>query len=117
MDAAPRQSTIPDSVLAQVVHKVVQAADPDRIVLFGSSARGEARPGSDIDLLVIKDGDYGYHETMAQLFRAVADCEREVDIVLITSAQAARYRDSRGLVIRPALKEGRLLYERQTVPA
>ena len=45
-----------DRVLADVVQRIVRAVDPDRIVLFGSGARGTMKAGSDLDLLIIKAG-------------------------------------------------------------
>jgi predicted nucleotidyltransferase len=49
----PRGEVEP-AVLEEVVRRIVEVADPDRIILFGSAARGELTPDSDIDLLVIK---------------------------------------------------------------
>ena len=48
---------IPAGLLEEVVRRVVSVAEPERIILFGSAARGEVRPDSDLDLLVVKDGD------------------------------------------------------------
>lgn len=45
-----------EDVLAEIVNRIVRVAAPERIVLFGSAARGEAGPGRDLDLLVIKPG-------------------------------------------------------------
>jgi predicted nucleotidyltransferase len=99
-------------LLEDVVHRVVEVADPERIVLFGSVARGDMRSRSDLDLLVVKDGDYDYHRLISALYRTLARIEPEVDVVLVTSAQAERYRKSHCLVIHPALKEGKVIYER-----
>ncbi len=49
-----RGGRVKRKVLADVIRRVVEAAQPDRIILFGSAARGEMRPNSDLDLLVIK---------------------------------------------------------------
>lgn len=48
------ESTIAPGVLEEIVRRVVEAAEPERIVVFGSAARGEAGMGSDVDLLVVK---------------------------------------------------------------
>ena len=45
-------------LLEDVVRRVVEVADPDRIVLFGSAARGQWIPSSDLDLFLVKDGEY-----------------------------------------------------------
>ena len=46
--------TVDEAVLAEIVQRLVRAVDPDRIILFGSRARGDHRPDSDLDLLLIK---------------------------------------------------------------
>src|SRR5712671_5992654 len=57
-------------VLDDVVRRVVAAADPERIILFGSAARGAMRHDSDIDLLVIKAGRYDYHRVISDIYKA-----------------------------------------------
>ncbi|MBM3749069.1 MAG: nucleotidyltransferase domain-containing protein [Acidobacteria bacterium] len=104
-------------VLEEAVRRIVEAADPDRIILFGSGARGESRPGSDLDLRVIKGGEYDYHRTITEIYAALARLGVPVDVVLVTPEQAERYRDSFCLVIHPALKEGKPIYERCAVSA
>jgi predicted nucleotidyltransferase len=104
-------------VLEEAVRRIVAVADPERIILFGSGARGEMRPESDLDLLVIKGGDYDYHRLVSAIYRALASVEPEVEVVLITPEQAERYRNSYCLVIHPALKEGKVIYERAALRA
>jgi predicted nucleotidyltransferase len=111
----PAVEPVRPAVIDDVVRRVVETADPDRIVLFGSAARGEMHARSDLDLLLIKDGEYDYHRLLSALYRTLAQVEPEVDLVLITSAQAERYRNSPCLVIHPALREGRGIYERAAV--
>jgi predicted nucleotidyltransferase len=108
----------PDSVvLADVVKRVVRCARPERIVLFGSAARGTMGPDSDIDLLVIKDGRFNYWRVLTEIYRSLRGCGAAVDIVLATAEDAERYRDADCLVICPALREGKVVYDAQTVSA
>jgi len=104
-------------VLEEAVRRIVDEADPERIILFGSGARGELRPGSDLDLLVIKGGEYDYHRTITEIYAALAKLDTPVDVVLVTPEQAERYRNSFCLVIHPAMKEGKPIYERAALPA
>ena len=104
-------------VLEEAVRRIVEVADPERIILFGSGARGELRPGSDLDLLVIKGGEYDYHRTITEIYAALAKLDTPVDVVLVTPEQAERYRNSFCLVIHPAMKEGKPIYEREAAPA
>jgi len=103
-------------VLEDVVRRIVEVAHPERIVLFGSAARGQAAhrivigPNSDLDLLVIKGGWYKYHDMMEMIYRCLRGVEAAVDVVLVTPEQVERYRDTHCLVIKPALREGREVY-------
>ena len=97
-------------VLAQVVQRVVEAAAPEKIVLFGSGARGEMGPSSDLDLLVIKD----VQNTVglaSEIHMNLWGVEAAVDIVVVTPEQVERHRNTHALVIKPALQEGRVVYE------
>jgi predicted nucleotidyltransferase len=93
------------------VRRVVAASDPEQIILFGS-ARGAMRPDSDLDLLVIKAGPYDYHRLISDIYKAGSGADIPVEIVLVTPEQAERYKDSFCLVIHPALKEGKVIYDR-----
>jgi len=98
-------------VLNRVVHRVVQVADPERIILFGSAARGEMGPESDLDLLVIKAG--AHRRRLAQaIYRALVGVGQPVDVVVVTPDDVARYRNVEYLILSEALREGRVVYER-----
>ena len=99
-----------DETLAEIVGRIVAVAAPERIVLFGSAARGEMGPHSDLDLLVIKAGRYRRREMSAKIRMALLDIEHAIDVVVVTPEDVERYRDAFMLVIAPALREGRELY-------
>lgn len=105
------------AVLANIVERVVAAAKPEKIVLFGSAARGEMGPNSDIDLLVIKGGKFSYWHGLNKIYRNLDGKDAAVDVVLVTAADAERYRNSHCLVICPALKEGKVVYDSEAVSA
>ena len=106
---------LPPVLLEEVVRRVVAVADPERIIVFGSAARGESRPGSDLDLLVIKEGDYHSRRLTAELYRVLADLDRDTDIVVATPAQVERYKDSFCLVFYPATREGKVIYDKASL--
>ena len=85
--------------------------------MFGSAARGEMGPNSDIDLLVIKNRKFNYGNQMDRIERHLRGKGSPVDIVLVSTEDAERYRDSHCLVIGPALKEGRVVYDAKTSAA
>ena len=105
-----RKRTVKPSILRDIIRRVVEAAQPDKIILFGSAARGEMGPDSDVDLLVIKGGKFNrWHPTTA-IYRHLIGADAPVDVVVVTPDEVERYRDTHCLVICPALKEGKVVY-------
>ena len=103
-------------VLDEVVRRVVEAADPDAIVLFGSAARDGIGPNSDIDLLVIKAG--AHRRQLAQaIYRHLMGLGQAVDIVVLTPEDVQRYQHCPGMVVEPALREGKAIYGTWSPPA
>lgn len=104
-----------DAVLEEIermVNRIVQGFDPQKIILFGSYARGTAGPDSDVDLLIIMNITGSKKDAAIQIDRALIDRRLPLDIVVVTPEDVDRYRGLVGNVIRPALKEGKVLYER-----
>ncbi|MGE5483265.1 MAG: nucleotidyltransferase domain-containing protein [Bacteroidota bacterium] len=102
--------------IEESVRRVVRVAQPDRIILFGSLARGEAREDSDIDLLVIKSGLFNKRQLAGSIYRALVGIRVPVDIVIVTPEEAEHYRGKIGTVIQPALEEGKSIYEHEEKP-
>jgi uncharacterized protein len=97
-------------VLDEAVRRIVRIAKPERVILFGSAARGEMGPNSDVDLLVVKSGTYSAREVALQIRRGLRDLRQALDIVVATPEQLERYGDCFALVYYEALREGRELY-------
>ncbi len=106
-----RKDGRPDKkILAEIVQRVVEAAQPDKIILFGSTARGEMGPNSDIDLMVIKSGKFDHWRLLTKIYRHLRGDLAAVDVVLATPEDIHLYGDSPYLVFYPALREGRVVY-------
>jgi len=103
---------INDALLIEITQRIVVISDPQQIILFGSQARGDARLDSDLDLLVIKEEMESPRAEAARIYRALAGLSIPVDIVVARSDYVRRHRDVVGTVVRPALREGRVLYAR-----
>lgn len=99
-----------EEVLAEIVRRIVEVAAPERIVLFGSAARGEMGPHSDYDLLVIKAGCANRRALAGDIYANMGGVARAVDIVVVTPEDIERYGTSHTLVVAPALREGREVY-------
>ena len=96
--------------LDDIVQRVVEVAQPEKIILFGSAARGEMGPNSDVDLLVIKETKDA-RGLVARIYRQLRGVRVAVDAIVVAPAHVERYKDSHALVIKPALREGTAVYE------
>ncbi len=98
-------------VLEEIVRRIVEVAQPERIILFGSAARGEMGPNSDVDLLVVKENAHRRRMT-EDIYMNLIGVGQAVDVVVVTPQDIERYKDSHALVIKPALREGKVIYTR-----
>jgi len=99
-----------DGVIRDVIQRIVTVAGPDKIILFGSAARGELGPRSDIDVLVVKSGDFHRGRLAGVIYRSLHGVDASVDVVVVKPEDIEEYGDSPYTVIRPALREGKLVY-------
>jgi len=109
-------ATINDAIITQMTECIVKEVNPERIILFGSAARGQVHDDSDIDLLVIEDAPFGadrsrFRET-SRINRALARFNVAKDVLVYSVDEIARWRSSLNHVISQALREGRELYVR-----
>ena len=103
-----------DKTLQLMVQRIVDAVHPDRVVLFGSRARGHARPDSDYDVLVIAPSRERHLDRIGRLYRAVGAVGAGKDLVWYTDEEAAEWRTVRSAFITTALREGKVIYARST---
>jgi predicted nucleotidyltransferase len=82
------------------------------LILFGSRARGKARPDSDVDLLVVLDNGTDKRAAAIAIRRTLRDLPVGKDVIVTTPEELARRGNIVGSVLRPALREGRMLFER-----
>lgn len=110
IDLLMKTTGIDQSTLDEIIRRVVDVARPEKIILFGSAARGEMNRHSDVDLLIIKDGADAL-ELMGEIYMNLDGVGAAVDAVVVTPDDIERYRDSHAVIIKPALQEGRVVYE------
>ena len=102
--------TVDPEVLADIVRRVVEVASTEKTILFGSAARGEMGPHSDVDLLIVKDAS-DLRELTGRIYRRLHGVGAAVDAIMVTPKDVERYRDSHAVIIHPALREGRVVYD------
>ncbi len=103
---------ITEADLRQAVDALVARFRPDRVILFGSNARGTADVRSDVDLLVVCPVQGSRRALQVAMDRTLRGCRFARDIVILTREEFERDRHIPGTVARPAWLEGRVLYER-----
>lgn len=95
-----------------ITNRIVRNFHPLRIILFGSHARGDAGSESDVDLLVVLPQVTDKRKAAVEIRRALSDFSVAKDIIVTTPEEIVRRGDLVGTVLRPALREGKVLYER-----
>jgi predicted nucleotidyltransferase len=95
-----------------ISRQIVSVFAPRRIVLFGSRARGDARPDSDVDLLVEMSSDLAPADRIRAIDRIFQPRTWPLDVIVLTPEEVALSRKSRNSVVGVAEREGRILYER-----
>ena len=105
-----KETMLDQSTLDDIVRRIAEVAQPEKIILFGSAARGDMNRHSDIDLLVIKEGADAL-ELMGDIYMNLDGVGAAVDAVVVTPDDVERYKDSHAVIVKPALQEGRVVYE------
>jgi len=103
---------VPEDIVQTMVKRIVERFRPLRIVLFGSRARGEAGKWSDVDLLVVLPEVADKRKATVEILRALGDLPVSKDVIVTTPEEIARRGHIIGSVLRAALKEGKVVYER-----
>lgn len=101
-----------EAKIAEMVRRIVEKFDPEKIILFGSFASGTADADSDVDLLVVMHVTTSKRKQAAQIDMALADVGLPKDVIVVTPEEVRKYSDVVGSIIYPALREGKVLYER-----
>ena len=101
---------VDSTILDEAVRRIVDAVRPQRIILFGSAARGDMGPDSDIDLLVVVPDGVHRRRTAHLLYRELIGLGFATELVVATASDLRDFGDEPSFVFHDALREGRELY-------
>jgi predicted nucleotidyltransferase len=98
--------------ILQMVRRIVSQFHPEKIILFGSHARGDAGPDSDVDLLIVMPFSGSKREKQVEIRLALSSIRIPKDIMVTTPEEFLWRKEVPGTIERPAAREGKILYAR-----
>lgn len=99
--------------IQQMVSRIVTQFNPEKIVLFGSHARGDGTADSDVDLLIVMPVEDSKRAKQLEIRAAVRDVHIPKDIIISRPEEFQWRKDIVGTIERPATREGQILYARE----
>ena len=103
---------ISERKIKQIIEKLIETAKPQKIYLFGSYARGDAREKSDLDFLIVERKLKSQRKEMVRLHDAIRSMRIPVDILVTGESHFNEWSEIPGTVIHRAITEGKLCYEK-----
>ena len=100
---------IDPDLIDEAARRIVAAAPGARVILFGSHARGEAGPDSDLDLLVVEPRVADRFGEIVRLQRVLAPLRLPADVVVVSEAHVEEWGDVASTMLHDALREGQVL--------
>jgi len=101
---------VDEQLMAEIVQRIRRTIIAEKIVLFGSHARGDASDTSDLDILVIASSEQPRHRRAAPLYHILRDIPLPMDILVFSPAEVRKWENVPRAFVTTALREGRILY-------
>jgi len=99
--------------IRRMARRIGRMFHPEQVILFGSYARGQAGPDSDVDLLVVMDVEGSKREKSIDIGVALHDFAVAKDVIVVRPEEFAWRKNYVGTIERPAAREGKVLYARR----
>jgi predicted nucleotidyltransferase len=96
--------------LDDLLRRICGVVQPVRVILFGSAARGEMGPDSDLDVLVVVSDNVDKRSVTQRIYRELIGFGAAADVIVATEGDIDRYGSNFSLVYYPALRDGREIY-------
>ena len=110
MSSSHDRFVITPAKIDRIVQRLVRRFHPEKVILFGSWARGDAGANSDVDLLVVMPVNGSRRRKVVEMLAALNDIPLPVDVVLATPQEFVDHADIVGTIVYPAVREGKVLY-------
>ena len=110
LTTTPSYPAVTDALLSEAVERILAVGSPLSIVLFGSRARGDSRPDSDLDLLIVEESGLPRYARSPRYYHALTGLFPAKDILVYTPAEIEEWSGVPNAFVTTALREGRTLY-------
>ena len=107
----PKALTRDTEIVKRLTDLLIEAAKPNRIIMFGSQSRGEAGEDSDLDVMVVEEAVSDRVAEMVRLNRLLRSFDISVDLLVVSAKTFNYWCDTPGNVYFEAATEGQVLYE------
>ncbi len=113
-DPRLKTSLLTEDLLSYIINKIISSIHPEKIILFGSYAKGYANQDSDLDLLVINDSPQVNQEVRREIDRILTGRRFGLDVIVRRPEEVAEnLKDGNPFYLYHIFKEGKVLYERK----
>jgi len=104
---------ITDEKINEAVNRIKKNVDPDKIILFGSYAKGDPTEDSDLDLLIIKEMDLPRHKRVKEVKKHLRGIKIPIDLLVYTSKEINVWEGTEASFVNQVMKHGIVLYEKE----
>ncbi len=108
-DTVEVQASVEEKI-REMVRRIVERFDPEKVILFGSHARGDAGPDSDVDFLIVMPVNGCKRDKQVEIRLALHHIRAAKDIIVVSPEEFERRRNIVGTIAYPAVRDGKLLY-------